>query len=177
MGGELVKLGGGVLSLGGRISFIDGNPATQPEEGTNRLSVAEGALRVASAKACNGMEISFGNGTYLIVDVSSGGEIAELGLYNVAWNLPIRLGEGMGVLPVEFELPPFFDRSVKSRFGICTLNPDAASWFDVASFAVKRVPRMFAKVVKVENRAEDGSVESVTFACDFSPAGLRILIR
>ena len=135
------------------------------------------ATAFSSANACNGTEILFENGTRLIVDLSSGGAIAELGLCNYAWNLPVRLGEGMGVLPVEFELPPFFDRSVKSRFGICTLNPVAASRFDVASFAVKRVPRMFAKVVKVENRAEDGSVESVTFACDFSPAGLRILIR
>ena len=177
LGGELVKLGGGVLSLGGCISFIDGNPATSPAEGTNRISVVEGALKVSSANVCNGTEISFEKGTRLIVDASSGGEIAECGLCNVVWGTPLRLGNGMDALPVEFELPSGFDRSSKLRLGICTFNPDAASGFDVGLFAVKRVPHMFAKVVRVENSAEDGSVESVTFACDFSPAGLRILVR
>ena len=177
LGGELIKLGEGVLSLGGQVSFIDGNPATSPVEGVNKLTVAEGALKISSANACNGMEISFENGARLIVDASAGGEIAERGLNNVAWETPFRFGNGMEVLPVEFELPSGFDYSTKLRLGICTFDPDAASDFDVGSFAVKRVPHMFAKVVKVENYAEDGSVESVTFACDLSPAGLRILVR
>jgi hypothetical protein len=173
MGGELVKLGGGTLSLGGQIAFADGDPATAPTAETNRLVVSEGALKASATNACDGLAISFAAGTRLVLDATDEA-VAEFGLYDVAWSSPISLAEG--VLSVAFDLPESFDHKVEHRLGICTVSPAAAEAFTVDSFAVERVAGTSAKVVRVENRDAEENVVSVTFACDLSPKGLLIMV-
>ena len=176
LGGELIKLGGGTLSLGGQLAFADGDPATAPTAETNRLVVSEGALRVAATNSCNGMAISFAPGAKLVIAVSDDEAMRKYGLYDVAWDVPISFGQGMETLPVAFDVPDGF-RPEKCRLGICTLNPTAASSFTTASFSVRRVSKMSAKVVLVENLDEEDHVTSVTFACELSPMGFRFIVQ
>jgi len=176
LGGELVKLGGGTLSLGGQLAFADGNPATEPTAETNRLIVSEGTLRVASTNACNGLAISFAAGTRLEIGVEPGDDaLRTYGLYDVAWDAPISLAEGMEALPVRFSNPPT-PVSGTLRLGICTLNPTAAAAFTPESFDVARVPKALTKVVRVENRDGEDNLVSVTFACDLTPKGFMLLV-
>ena len=177
MGGELVKVGGGTLSLGGQLAFADGNPATAPTAETNRIVVSNGALRVAATNACNGLAISFAADTRLVIAVNGDDSLAAYGLYNVAWDAPISLAEGMTTLPVKFDIPDDCTFNTKRRLGICTLNQMAAAAFGTASFAVEKVRNMSAKVVRVENRDDGDNVVSVTFACEFAPKGLRIVFQ
>ena len=176
VGGELVKLGTGKMSLGGPISFTDGNSVVAPAQGMNRLSVSQGSLEVASTNSCNGLAISFAEGTGLELDVSDEA-VAGYGLYNVAWDAPIGLAEGMDALPVKFNLPSGFDFSVSHRLGVCTLNPTAAAAFTPRSFSVARIPKVSASVVREENRDEDGNLVSVTFVCELAPKGFAVIVK
>jgi len=97
------------------------------------------------------------------------------GLYDVAWDAPISLAEGMEALPVRFSNPPT-PVSGTLRLGICTLNPTAAAAFTPESFDVARVPKALTKVVRVENRDGEDNLVSVTFACDLTPKGFMLLV-
>ena len=88
-GGELLKRGAGTLSLGGDARFIDGDPATEPQEGTNRLTIVAGSLAVTSTNAVNGVRVAFAEGTSMILDPSPASTaMAEFGMVNTRWTEP-----------------------------------------------------------------------------------------
>ena len=79
----------GTLSLGGDARFIDGDPATEPQEGTNRLTIVAGSLAVTSTNAVNGVRVAFAEGTSLILDPSPASTaMAEFGMVNTRWTEP-----------------------------------------------------------------------------------------
>ena len=78
--GELRKEGAGVLALGAKPRFIDGNEATDPVAGTNVLNVAAGGLKVVGAEALNGLAMTFTEGTeFHIPAVTSDADLAAYG--------------------------------------------------------------------------------------------------
>ena len=147
-----------------------------PLEGTNVLKIAAGSLTPTDTTCCDGLAISFATGSKLVLDASATGDLKTYGLYDVKWDAPITV-EGGAPLPVEFDLPDGFNKTVASSFGICTVSPTAAASLDVDDFDIARVKGMKSTVRKVENRDGEDNVVSVTFACDLEPVGLILICR
>lgn len=173
--GEFRKEGAGALRLGGTAKFT-AEALDTPLEGTNVLKIAAGTLTPADTTCCDGLAISFATGTKLVLDGAATGDLKTYGLYDVKWDAPITV-EGGAPLPVEFDLPDGFNKTVASSFGICTVSPTAAASLDVGDFDVAKVKGMKSTVRKVENRDGEDNVVSVTFVCDLEPSGLILLLR
>lgn len=167
LAGELLKKGEGTLVLSGEARFIDGNPATEPLAGTNILTVAGGALKVAALNAANGLAISFAEGTRLLVDSEpSTPEMAETGFVATRWAVPLATAAADGKIAVELdgELP---DADI--AVPICTVTDAAA---DNLSFRLVRRPRYRASVVPRTNM--DGTV---TFVAKYEKSGFSLVFR
>ena len=173
-GGELLKIGAGTLSLGGSARFIDGNPATEPLEGTNRLTIAAGSLRVTSTNAVNGVRVAFGEGTSLIVDPEPADEgLADVGIVNTRWSEPFVSTRADGRIPVTFKTG---SQTLESGVGsysvaLCTVPSSAAEGVR-AMLKLLNVPHYRTEVKPRTN--DDGSV---TLLAAFTRKGLAISFR
>lgn len=78
--GELCKSGAGTLVLASKARFVDGNEATDPQDGANVLKIAGGALKVADAEALDGLDVTFASGTSLHLDAAAEGDLATYGV-------------------------------------------------------------------------------------------------
>ena len=165
--GHLVKDGLGTLELGGSARFGDGAASTAPTAGTNELDIAAGALKVTSETACDGLAITFAEGTRLIVPRNS-----EKGLYDVKWANPITVETSDGKLPVEVD----FDATteVGGDVVICTVSAAAAESLSPETFVSARKKGGFALNATRKRVNADGSVSYVARLCK---KGVRISIR
>lgn len=170
--GELRKLGAGTLALGGAAHFRDGQEETAPAAGTNRLKVDEGALKILSTNACDGLEVAFASGTKLVLANEVDEDTAAYGLYNVKWATPLVLPEG-GTLAVAFESEKVDRRCTRA---ICTVTTEAEAkiGLSVNSFAVTRPAG--CKAPKV-TRALDEVAGLVTYRVTVQPSGTTLLLR
>ena len=167
LAGELIKKGEGTLVLSGEARFIDGNPATEPMAGTNVLTVADGALKVAASNAANGLAISFEEGAKLLVDSEPRTpEMAETGFVATRWTVPLATtaADGRIVVELDGELP---DADI--AVPICTVTAAAANNL---SFRLVRRPRYRASVVPRANM--DGTV---TFVAKYEKSGFSLVFR
>jgi len=157
-GGELLKRGNGKLSLGGEARFIDGDPATEPLEGTNRLTLVAGSLEVTSTNAVNGVRVAFGEGTSLVVDPEpADADLADVGILNTRWSEPFVSTRADGRIPVTFKASsPTLESGVGSySVALCTVPASAADGVR----AMLKMPNVPHYRVTVEPRANaDGSV-------------------
>ena len=157
-GGELLKRGNGKLSLGGEARFIDGDPATEPLEGTNRLTLVAGSLEVTSTNAVNGVRVAFGEGTSLIVDPEpADADLADVGIINTRWSEPFVSTRADGRIPVTFKAGgPTLESGVGSySVALCTVPSSAADGVRT----MLKMPNVPHYRVTVEPRANaDGSV-------------------
>ena len=87
--GRILKLGAGTLGLSGTLVL----PET--EDGAS-LQVSAGALKVGSATACDGLDVSFDAGTKLIVR-------SDIGYVNTTAAAPLTINTADGKLPVVIE--------------------------------------------------------------------------
>ena len=166
-GGELRKLGAGCLALGGEARFIDGDPATEPLEGTNRLAVCAGTLKILSTNAVNGVQIEMSEGASIVVDAGSEAEgMSEFGFVNTRWATPFVPAAADAPIPVK--VCGLADGAT-AAVPICTVSSAAARGL---SFKVARIPRCRANVVQRANA--DGTV---TFVADVKPTGACLVIR
>lgn len=166
--GELEKLGAGTLSLGGTALFIDGNSSTAPLAGTNRLVVGEGALKVTSTNAVDGVAVEFAAGTALELDaVPSKDGMADYGMVNVKWDAPFVAAGKVGV--------SFADdgRDLPDRFttAVCTVRSSAAGSLPFS--VVGRLRAGFYTTLSVRDNG-DGSV---TLLAEHQRMGSRIILR
>jgi len=157
-GGELLKRGNGKLSLGGEARFINGDPATDPLEGTNRLTIAAGSLEVTSTNAVNGVRVAFGEGTSLVVDPEpADADLADVGIVNTRWSEPFVSTRTDGRIPVTFKAGgPTLESGVGSySVALCTVPSSAADGVRT----MLKMPNVPHYRVTVEPRANaDGSV-------------------
>ncbi len=168
--GELVKTGAGVLDLAGTARFVDGAAGTAPLAATNVLTVAEGALRVSSAAAADGLAVSFAEGTRLVVP-SDG----EKGYCNLKWDVPLAIGAASGVLPVEIAVAKSHEAAETLETPVATFGAAAAASIPASAFRVLKTAagHRCRAVAKRENA--DGSVTYV--AQMFRRLGLVFVIR
>ena len=156
--GVVTKSNTGVLELGGTARFIDGQAETAPVEGLNGLAIAAGALKVSSKEACDGLAISFAEGTGLIIPAGSAD-----GLYDVKWDAPLTTTAADGKIAVEIDAAGAALPENGFTTTIATLNATAAA----------DVPEDFFKVAKIagykmmgvtKRTTEDGVAYDVKFA-------------
>ncbi len=173
-GGELLKRGNGKLSLGGEARFINGDPATEPLEGTNRLTIAAGSLEVTSTNAVNGVRVAFGEGTSLVVDPEpADADLADVGIVNTRWSEPFVSTRTDGRIPVTFKAgSPTLESGVGSySVALCTVPSSAADGVRT----MLKMPNVPHYRVTVEPRANaDGSV---TLLAAFTRKGLVLSFR
>jgi hypothetical protein len=169
MTGAIRKTGGGVLSLGGAVSFgADGKAA--PNGANNVLEVAQGGILPLSTNGFAGLSISFEAGTRMIADASAADEnVRAYGLYNAygAFCLPDD-----GKLRATIANAPAGD----GRFSValCTVTPEAATALD-GNIIVDRLPH---KTVSVRRESVVvGDLQMVRFSACVQDAGFRIIFR
>jgi hypothetical protein len=169
MTGAIRKTGGGVLSLGGAVSFgADGKAA--PNGANNVLEVAQGGILPLSTNGFAGLSISFEAGTRMIADASAADEnVRAYGLYNAygAFGLPDD-----GKLRATIANVPAGD----GRFSVvlCTVMPEAATALD-GNIIVDRLPH---KTVSVRRESVVvGDLQMVRFSACVQDAGFRIIFR
>lgn len=137
-GGTIAKRGAGTLVLGSpSVKFISGPGQTDtPQEGNNQLKIAAGQLKVTNANAVNGLQVSFAEGTKLILSAAPEGELATYGLKNTAWATPFVTDAPSGKIAVEFEGVP---ADKESSVPICSIAATATlPEFDVPTTYGKR---------------------------------------
>ena len=154
--GELEKTGAGVLDLAGTARFIDGAADTTPLAATNVLTIAEGALRVSSATAADGLAVSFAAGTRLIVP-SDG----EKGYCNVKWDAPLTIGAADGVLPVEIDVAKAHEAEETLEVPVATFSATAAASIPTSAFRVAKTTSRHRCQAVVKRENADGSVTYV----------------
>lgn len=167
--GTLRKEGAGTLALGGEARFADGVSAdTPPTSGLNVLAVNDGALEVLSKEACDGLAVTFAEGSKLVVPYDS-----EFGLCDVKWDSPIVVSTVDGKLPVEIDLrgtTPETDFTV----AICTVSAVAAANLPVTAFAVAKPCKGFRVTGVTKSENADGTW---TYAAAVERTGLTIILR
>ena len=164
-GGKLLKLGGGCLALGGAARFIDGDPATEPQEGTNRLVVSSGTLKLLTTNAVDGVQIELDPAASLAVDANSAADgMAEFGFVNTRWSTPFVTGGN----PIRVKVCGLANGE-EAVVPICTVTSTVAQ--DL-SFGLARVPGCRGSITTRAN--SDGTV---TFVANVEPTGIIMLIR
>ena len=164
--GELLKSGLGTMDLASTATFINGGSATAPLEGTNVLTVAEGALRISSATAADGLALAFEEGTRLIV-------AADCGYRNTKWNVPLTVNTTSGRLPVEI-VPAGDEGDADIEIAICTFDELAADGISKDIFDVKRMSNGL-RFKGIEKRSNGDGTAS--FVARMGRYGAKFMIR
>ena len=167
--GILTKTGEGMLSLGGPARFIDGNATTPPALDINRLTVAEGELKVCSTNALDGVQTEFAEGTSLVLDVApAAGGMAERGVVGTKWATPFTAEDA---ITVKFEDPTdaLASRPVRLSTAVCTVSAAAAGSLE---FKFARV-----RGYRVSQRRRENGDGTLTVVADFEPKGMMMMLR
>ena len=171
MGGTLSKSGPGVLELCGEARFIDGNPATEPLDGPNVLSVS-GPVKISSADAVTGLSIPFARDATLLLDFRpSGIGMMDTGFRATRWATPFTVNTDDGKIPVVFDdgTPAIDDSVSEYRLPICTVSSGVANGVQFA------IPKIRGHRLMLEKRTNsDGSV---TIVAVYRKIGFRLSIR
>lgn len=155
--GELKKTGAGVLSLNGR-ARAGGSAAS--------LKVAEGFLSVGSTNALDGVEVTFTDGAYLLVNPEADGDVAACGAVDMS-STPFG-----GALPVAFLLPELEEGGTcfYNAVAVCTVADQVTA--DSLAVTAKRIDGFRTTFSRRPNA--DGTV---TILATVGPDGLSIIIR
>lgn len=169
-GGELTKLGAGMLRLSGaaRFSLGGAEPTETPSSNNNVLRVEEGFLSVGATNALDGVSVFFADGTALSVDIAeSDGDVRRFGAVSLksgssivaeGANLSVRL---MGAVP----------ETDGCEVAICTVSPTVAAKLNLS------VPTRYSRrAVTFSSRPNaDGSM---TLLASVAPkGGLAVIVR
>ena len=148
--GVVTKSDAGVLELGGTARFVDGQPETAPAATSNELVIAAGALKVSSATAVDGLDVSFAAGTKLVVG-------KDCGFYNVKSANPLTIAdEKLSVEIAGFDEKP---EGCDVEVAVLTLNKAAAEGIGTDKFAFTKTKA--CRVLKFEKREVGDNVEYV----------------
>ncbi len=177
--GELRKDGSGMLILSGEAAgFGADGTAAEPTVEKNVLKIQQGGLVVGSAEAINGIAVTFNAGTTLELRPDFGNEeFLRYGIRNDKIDTPFGLGSGVDALA-------FFIGAAKGkpqggvpfRMGLFTLRSDSGSVGLIRSAVVgMEYPFRGFESKLVETYDEEAG--TITFAIDYMPKGLRIVVR
>lgn len=169
MKGTFKKLGGGTLSLGGLLCFDNGGTTTPPAGTTsNKLVVAEGALKPVYTNSLNGLEITFKPGTALELDAATAdAPTRQYGLLNVKWHTPFVFASAQDKIHVRIR--GAVPKGQPKTLGICTVP---AAFPDMSErFTLETDGDLLTSVVKTQN--PNGTV---TYSAKIG-RGMAVLLR
>ena len=156
--GELRKEGAGVLALGAKPRFIDGDESTDPVAGTNVLNVAAGGIKVVSAEALDGLAVTFAAGAELHVPaVTDDADLAAYGAVMTRTLSSFATDGGKAALVID-------DYAIGAE----------ASMFAVATFATKAAADATAARIK-PRKLDNGFSGSLSVAA--TEAGYTIFAK
>jgi hypothetical protein len=180
MSGTLNKAGAGVLEMAGEIRFYDAATATSsetPRAEADILDLSEGALKVASAKACDGLRIDVQSETSILLPKpGTDSDLDKYGLYNVkAGATPFALGTNVTKLPIAFEEQLSADslESMVTNALFTVANSAVESVRAMLPYGVRPYQGVRASIVEIPLADE----EATTFACVTKQYGLMISIK
>ena len=171
--GRLVKKGKGTLSMGGSVKFTS-DQLDDPTglDGTNILEVVAGSVKPVSTNAFDGLELTFGQGSSLELDLDpSDPGVKDWGLHNVRSSRPFG---SMTQIPVTIDPGGRSSLDGNVSIGICTVSSVAAKMMTEASFSIARIAKGM-KVQRVSRRINANG--SVTFVAEISRPGLVLVVR
>lgn len=162
--GTLRKAGPGRLALGGRALFGDGELATQPVAGRNRLLLDAGSVQPLGTNVMDGVDLVVGADASIVLDYNTADAgLMEFGLYNVRGAL-----SGSGDAPIRFVFEGAADDG-EAR-AVCTVSKNVA----LAVANRIRVERPSGHRVPVKGVTTG---DLVTFVADFRKQGLLLLFK
>lgn len=171
--GRLVKKGKGTLSMGGSVKFTSDqldDPAGL--DGTNILEVVAGSVKPVSTNAFDGLELTFGQGSSLELDLEpSDPGVKDWGLHNVRSSRPFG---SMTQIPVTIDPGQRTSLDENVTIGICTVSSEAAKTMTEASFSIARIAKGM-KVKQVSRRINANG--SVTFMAEIHRPGLVLVVE
>ena len=179
MNGLLRKIGPGLLTMGGTVKFLgeDGEPGDIPRATSNIFEIAEGKVVVASARACDGMAITFTDGAQLELKLDPADpEMLGCGLRNTKTDTPFVLADGMAKLPLSLDWSSVSKPEIPVTVGVVTVSNSADTVAAVGAMLPEfRSPwgGVRSELVPME-RPDEGSV---TFALKLCPVGIRFIVR
>lgn len=179
MNGLLRKIGPGKLAMGGTVKFLgeDGEPCDTPRATSNIFEIAEGTVTLTSARACDGMTMSFKGGASAVLKLdAANADLAEYGFINVRTDTPFVLDDGMSALPVSLDWSGVGEPETPMELGLVTVSNNAETVASVrAMLPTLRTPWASVRCDIVEIPRQDEG--SVTFAARLTPTGIRFIIR
>ena len=183
----LYKRGAGTLALGAAPTFAGGTDGCPRAGAANRIHVCEGALRVASATACDGLQLVFSNATKLVVspDLADAG-FRAYGLLNNKFRRgrtspayaadfagdPIELA---GADALDVVLEGLGDNPPKS-VAFLTVGAEYADALAAKLRLANPCPGYACEISRQTVDAPSGGGSLVTFAANFS-RGFLLLVR
>ena len=173
--GTLHKSGAGVLELGGPMKFYDAATSSSVDSvraDPDVLDVYSGTLKIASAKACDGVRIDVTRDGAIVLPISSDdAELARYGLYNVkAGAVPFGWDPAQGTLPISFE---------PDASGTVANEAVTNALVTVADAAAAGVRAMRLHAGKLARRIEYPAdvAGATTFAYETKPRGFIVILR
>ena len=185
LAGNLYKRGAGTLVLASPLRFAENDDVADigtPRANSNLVTVAEGALGVASARALDGAAITFKSGTSLVLrESATDDELAQKGLVNV-------LGDFAAIAAdpddAEAKIAVVLDTSALSSdanaltFGLVTLKTQAEAEALLAKLAVANKVMLgkrslHRKSLEVAKNAD----ETWTITARYEYTGLSFILR
>ena len=166
--GSIRKIGLGTLDLAGESRFFDGKAETAPAATSNVIHVANGALKISSDNAANGLSLIFDEGTKLVIPSNS-----NSGYYNVKWNNPLAVYTQNGKLPVEIEIVGEITET-NIDVPICTFNEAAAVNIPTSLFSIGKLSNGYyvKKIEKVTNNNGE-----IVYMARAGLVGTQVIIR
>ena len=170
--GVCYKQGLGTLTLAGTAASANG-------DGTDRLVVSNGLLRVAGARAINGFAVHFAQGTRLMVEPNLDDvEFTAKGVDVSALDVPITLDPSFGgklpLVSVAKEDRPEAAFGTM-EYGLFTVKADSAD--SMRAMLPNVPPAYFGKAHVQWTESSDDVAGTVTFGVRCTRSGLRIVIR
>ena len=176
MNGALYKEGVGRLELGGTASFQgDGEIGDTPRANSNLFFVSNGSIVPRRHNCCDGMAVSFSNGTKLVIPVDSQNvDLMKYGLYNVKAGGSISIAE---TLSVEFDtsaslVPPALDFTV----GLVTVTNTVAAT-DAVRGKLKLGSRPYKNYRVTLIETLDVEHDVVVFSARMEQSGVILIVR
>jgi len=178
MNGFLYKQGNGSLSLGGAVRFdSDDGICDTPRANSNLFTVASGTVKVRSAGAIDGLNVTLGKAAALeLTTDAANADLVKYGIRNAKTESPFTLAEGKTTLPLKVDWTgAVLSADKEYTQGILTVtNIPAVVAQARAMLPALAKPITGCKMTKLEIANDDGTL---TFALNFKRTGFTIFIR
>ena len=178
MNGLLYKQGAGTLSLAGKLRFDSDNGICDvPRANSNLFTIAGGMVKVLSAGAIDGLNVTFGKVSAIeLTTDEDNADLVKYGIRNVKTETPFTLTAGKTTIPLSVDwtgaaLSP--DKEFTQ--GILTVT-NVPSVVAQTRAMLPQLPKPISgcRMSKLEIENTDGTL---TFAVNFQKTGLTIICR